>query len=257
MCFASTLVGPPPGLPIQPAWGQSITPNTLPVDVRRQPATVVEVVGTSCSLSQRCQCGADQRCTPWYRPFVNATTSCPAARTTCEQHSVGRLANRQWFPDRPASWCLSWFGICREEGTMWNVTMCVLAWPLKNTARTGNQYNIICIYIALYLNQDIMALSLLGASLVHITNQSSLWNALKGFAVHFGTNEESSISFSEKKHVFNPGERGSECAGSNTVLDTVAFQSSCGVLLVLGNLKVSMCECRVRSLCLFDACPSF
>eukprot|EP00667_Euglena_gracilis_P000851 EG_transcript_851 len=36
---------------------------------------VVEVVGTGCSSSQRCQCGADQRCTAWYRPFVNATTS--------------------------------------------------------------------------------------------------------------------------------------------------------------------------------------
>lgn len=138
MCFASTLVGPPPGLPIQPAWGQSITPNTLPADVRRQPATVVEVVGTSCCLSQRCQCGADQRCTPWYRPFVNATTSCPAARTTCEQHSVGRLANRQWFPDRPASWCLSWFGICREEGTMWKA-----CWHDHSKILPGRETNII------------------------------------------------------------------------------------------------------------------
>eukprot|EP00667_Euglena_gracilis_P007467 EG_transcript_7547 len=55
-------------------WTSSATSSSM----RRQCLTespVVEVVGTSCSLSQRCQCGADQRCTPWYRPFVNATTS--------------------------------------------------------------------------------------------------------------------------------------------------------------------------------------
>eukprot|EP00667_Euglena_gracilis_P012458 EG_transcript_12803 len=34
-----------------------------------------EVVGIGCSLSQTCRCGADQRCTPWYRQFGNATTS--------------------------------------------------------------------------------------------------------------------------------------------------------------------------------------